>query len=47
MNKDVDLDVEYVLGKVEFFLDVKVVMVSIGDSYGCALTESGEVWAWG
>ena len=47
VNKDADPDAEYAPGKVELPLDVKVVMVSTGDSHGCALTESGEVWAWG
>ena len=47
VNKDADPDAEYAPGKVELPLDVKVVMLSTGDSHGCALTESGAVWAWG
>lgn len=47
VDKQADPDAEYEPGKVELPLDVKVIMVSTGDSHGAALTESGAVWAWG
>lgn len=47
VDKNADPDAEYEPGKVELPLDVKVVMVSTGDSHACALTDAGDVWAWG
>ena len=47
VDKNANPDAEYEPGKIELPLDVKVIMLSTGDSHGVALTEAGAVWAWG